>query len=143
MPIISVTRLHLRSLRYLPSFAWRTFVINRQVRRIHGFVGGRLGNELPRGFWTITAWDSLEAMRRFRDSGVHRAAMPRLLRWCDEASFVHWEQRDTSLPSPEEAHRRLQAEGRVSKVYRPSAAHAAGRTAGERMPTLGPMLQPR
>jgi len=51
--------------------------------------------------------------------------MPRLLEWCDEASIVHWLQESAELPSWDEAHRRIQQEGRRSKVNHPSAAHLA------------------
>jgi len=48
--------------------------------------------------------------------------MPKLLDWCDEASVAHWIQPTTELPTWLEAHRRMVAEGRLSKVSRPSPA---------------------
>lgn len=73
MPLISVTRLRVRSWRYLPGFA----------------------------------------------------LMVKLLDWCDEASVVHWDQQDATLPAWGEAYRRMVGEGRASKVRFPSAAHFA------------------
>ena len=51
--------------------------------------------------------------------------MRKLLNWCSEAALVHWTQPDATLPSWSEAHRRMQAEGRTSKVNHPSPAHAS------------------
>ncbi len=47
--------------------------------------------------------------------------------WCDEAAVAHWTGDGPELPTWAEAHRRLQAEGRRSKVTFPSAAHEAYR----------------
>jgi hypothetical protein len=64
-------------------------------------------------------------MKKFMASGSHRRAMPKLLEFCDEASVGRWEQEDVALPSWSEVHRRMQHEGRRSKVNHPSAAQAA------------------
>jgi heme-degrading monooxygenase HmoA len=74
-------------------------------------------------FWTLTAWDSRESMRRYMTTGPHRAAMSKLLHWCDEASVVHWDQRDDAFPSWAEADRRMRAEGRPSKLRHPGPRH--------------------
>ena len=128
MPLISVTRLRLRSARFLPAFAWHTFTSSRQVRRAPGFLGGWLAGEGGlNGSWTITAWRDEAAMRAYRNTAAHMRAMPKLLHWCDEASVLHWEQETAALPDMPEAWRRMVAEGRVSKVLHPSPAHAARR----------------
>ena len=142
MAIVSVTRLHLRSLRFLPAFAWRTWSIGRQTRASAGFIQGRFANEWPYAFWTITAWQNLEAMHRFRDTGVHRSAMRTLLEWCDEAAFVHWDSNDAALPTVNDAHARLTSSGRTSKVNHPSASHRSGKTAASRVPLAGPFIHP-
>jgi len=140
--LVSVTRLHLRSLRYFPVFVCYAWSAARQARRSPGFRGGWLGGESIHGNWTTTVWDSSEAMRAFRNTGVHQRSMPRLLRWCGEASFVHWEQADATPPGHDEAYDRLARDGKVSKVLRPSALHAGGRTVGDRRPRSGPVLTP-
>ena len=53
----------------------------------------------------------------------HGEAMRRLMNWCDEASVVRWTQESAELPNWQEAHRRMQSEGRRSKVRFPSEAH--------------------
>ena len=61
-------------------------------------------------------------MRSFMRSGVHRWVMARLPEWCDEAALAHWIQEADEPPSWSEAHRRLQQEGRRSRVNHPSEA---------------------
>lgn len=63
MALISVTRLRLRSVRYLPPFAWHALASTRQIRRAPGFLGGQVVGERGWGFWTITAWADEAAMR--------------------------------------------------------------------------------
>jgi Domain of unknown function (DUF3291) len=108
----------------MPGFALRTMRALKQVRGAPGFLGGGVLPDRSFTFWTMTAWESEESMRRYMTAGAHKVAMPKLLDWCDEASVVHWEQGEDSLPSWEEADRRMRAEGRVSKVRNPSAKHA-------------------
>ena len=143
MPVVSVTRLHVVSLWSMPAFLYYAYVSGRQTRRTAGFLTGWLGNDDEWGFWTSTVWDSLDAMRTFRNSGVHLKAMPKLLRWCDEASFVHWEQAEAAAPGMAAAYDRLSREGKLSKVRTPSARQAAGRTVGHHEPRRTQLLAPR
>ena len=67
----SVTRLRVRSLRYVPGFLWMTFLSQRQVVRAPEFVGGKLLIDARRTFWTLTAWGSERAGGEFdAPSGV-------------------------------------------------------------------------
>lgn len=129
---VSVTRLRLRSFRFLPSFFWHTTASTRQTRRAPGFLGGVLAREGALGYWTVTAWTDADAMRQYRNTGSHMKAMPKLIAWCDEASVAHWEQAGSTLPSMPEALARMVAEGRLSKVRHPSPEHAAGQIAPAR-----------
>lgn len=121
---VSVTRLRLRSIRFLPRFAVDFVRTRRQVSTAPGFLSGSLLADRSWTFWTMTAWQSQDAMRHYMTTGDHRTAMPHLLHWCDEASVVHWEQQDDALPSWLEADRRMRDEGRASKVRNPSPRHA-------------------
>jgi hypothetical protein len=49
-------------------------------------------------------------------------AMRRLPEWCDEASVAHWLQDSAEPPDWPTIHRRMQREGRRSKVKHPSPA---------------------
>jgi hypothetical protein len=124
MPFVSVTRLRVRSLRYLPAFVVYTLRSLRQVKHSSGFQGGALLPDRKWTFWTMTSWKSQENMRSYITSGAHKSAMPRLLGWCDEASVVHWEQPEATLPSWAEADQRMRSGGRASKVRNPSPQHA-------------------
>jgi hypothetical protein len=127
MAFISVTRLHLRSLRFFPLFLWHALATGRQAERAPGLLGGTLALEGLRGFWTMTVWTDESSMRAYRIAGAHRRAMPHLLHWCDEASVTHWAQADVTLPDSQEMLRRMVTDGRPSKVNHPSAAQAARR----------------
>jgi hypothetical protein len=125
MPVVSITRLRVRSWRYLPPFFIKTLRILRQARSADGNIRIALLKDNRNTFWTSTSWQSQDAMKAFMHASPHGPAMRSLLEWCDEASLVHWSQDGPELPAWEEAHRRLETEGRPSKVNHPSPAHAA------------------
>lgn len=127
MPLVSVTRLRVRSWFFLPQFFLYALRSVRQASRAPGNRATRLLRDKHRVFWTATLWSSEADMKQFMVSGAHGRAMRKLLHWCDEAALVHWEQDHHSLPSWLEAHNRLQNEGRRSKVNHPSAVHLAHR----------------
>ena len=139
MLFISVTRLRIRSVRFLPLFALHTFRSVRQVKAASGFQGGSLLNDRQWTFWTLTTWQSEASMRAFMTSGAHRVAMPRLLDWCDEASVVHWEQPEDMPPSWTDADRRMREAGRASKVRHPSPQHATMDFRKPRVTRAGPI----
>jgi Domain of unknown function (DUF3291) len=124
MSFISITRLRIRSIRSLPFFLVYAFRSLRHAKTSSGFQGGSLLTDRNWTFWTMTAWDSQESMRRFMTTGAHKAAMPKLLDWCDEASVVHWDRAEAALPSWTEADQRMRESGRASKVRMPSPQHA-------------------
>ena len=124
MPFVSLTRLRVRSIRFLPLFALYAFRTQRQVQAAPGFRDGGLLPDRHWTFWTLTAWNTQEDMRRYMVSGAHKAAMPKLMHWCDEASVAHWEQPEGALPTWEEADARMRSTGRPSKVRHPGPHHA-------------------
>lgn len=140
MPFVSVTRLRVRSIRFLPSFAFSALRSQSQVKASPGFLGGAFLADRSRTFWTMTAWTDEESMRRFMTSGAHKAAMPGLLEWCDEASVVHWERPESELPTWSEADQRMRADGRASKVRNPSPLHATFSYRPPRVTRSGPIL---
>jgi hypothetical protein len=123
MPVVSITRLRLRSWKFLPSFIVYAIRSRIQAAKAPGNLAHKAINEPDRVFWTATAWDAEDSVRQFMVAHPHGEAMRRLLNWCDEASVARWTQDTADLPNWQEAHRRMQAEGRPSKVRFPSAAH--------------------
>ena len=142
--LASVTRLRVRSVRFLPVFVWQTFLSQRQVQRAPGFVGGRLLVDSGMTFWTLTVWESEQAMRGFRGSGAHARVMARLPEWCNEAAYGHWVKTGDPIPTWEEAYERLVAEGRLSRVAHPTQDHSARRFAKPRLkPLIGADIKPK
>lgn len=142
MPFISLTRLRVRSWRYMPQFVWHSLKSSRQARRAEGFIGGRLLIEARSTFWTVTAWKDEAAMRAYRNTGAHGAVMPKLLDWSDEASVAHWTQDTSEIPGWQDLHRRMVNEGRPSKVRHPSPAQEAKQIAAPRPGRIEQVLKP-
>lgn len=127
MPVVSITRLRVRSWRFLPAFLLTAFRAGNQARAAAGSLAVKVLNDKRRTFWTSTCWESEGAVRAFMLAKPHGMAMRKLLEWCDEAALVHWIQESAELPSWTEAHRRMQEEGRPSKVNHPSEGQKAFR----------------
>lgn len=144
MAVVSITRLRVRSLRFLPGFIWYTWQSRRQLTRSPGFLAGSLSTGPALAFWTASAWMDEASMKRFRDTAWHKRAMPKLLDWCDEASVARWAQDSAALPDRNAMLERMMAIGRISKVRYPTAPHAAGHTAPDgRAPQPGLPLRPK
>ncbi len=133
----------MRGWLYLPLFGFHTWRSLRQVRKSEGLTSGRLAAEAPFAFWTITVWTDDQAMLRFRNTSFHLKAMPKLMAWCDEASYTHWQQKGSEVPSVAEAYRRLRDSGKLSKVRHPSVTHANGRTVGAMEPRAAGEIIPQ
>ena len=116
MFFISITRLRLKSVLHLIPFFWHIYRSTRQLKKAPGFIKGKLLTDKNRTYWTMTVWKSADDMMGYRNSKEHKQAMPKLQDWCNEASIVHWQQEEELLPSWTDAHRRMQIEGRKSKV---------------------------
>ncbi len=125
MPLISITRLRVRSWRFLPSFFVYAFRSAKEATAAEGNLAAKVLNDRRNTFWTATSWSNERAMKAFLVSGAHAVAMRKLLHWCDEAAVAHWTQDSAEMPSWAEAHERMQRDGRPSKVNHPSPAHVA------------------
>jgi len=123
VPVVSITRLRIRHWWYLPQFIRASGRSAKQAAAADGNLHAALLIDRHLAFWTATSWTSEAAMRAFMLAQPHGPIMRKLLNWCDEASLVHWTQDDDALPPWEEAHRRLTAHGRPSKVNHPTPAH--------------------
>ena len=122
MPVVSITRLRVRSWRFVLPFIVYALRASSQAKNAQGNLGMSLLREAHNTYWTRTVWTTEAAMRAFMVAGPHGKVMRRLLEWCDEAALVHWQQETDQQPHWHDAHRRLQVEGRRSKVNHPSPA---------------------
>ena len=125
MPIVSITRLRVRSWYHLPAFALQTLRIALQAKRADGNLATKLLRDRRNVFWTATSWSAETSMKAFMLAKPHGPTMRKLLEWCDEAALIHFTQADAEPPAWAEAHRRILHEGRPSKVNHPSPAHIA------------------
>src|SRR5215467_6613921 len=116
MAVVSITRLRVRSWRYLVPFLYFALRSARQAKQSTGILHVSLLRDAQLTFWTRTVWTTEAAMKAFMMSGAHRQVMPHLLDWCDEAALVRWTQESDAEPEWSDAHRRLQQQGRPSKV---------------------------
>ena len=123
MPIVSVTRARVRSIWFMVPFGLSTQGVIGQAMQAEGFLGGALLPDRRWTFWTMTAWRDEDTMNAFVMTDPHRAAMPKFAAWCDEASVVHWEQPQATLPRWPEVDSRMRREGRPLKLRRPNPDH--------------------
>jgi heme-degrading monooxygenase HmoA len=141
---VSVTRLRVRRFIYLPQFLWRTQFAKGQATKAPGFLGGRLLVDSHRAYWTLTVWENEAAMKAYRGSGAHGKVMRKLVEWCDEAAYAHWESADATVPAWPEAYEHLVNSGKLSRVSHPSAAHEARQFPQPRLnPLIGQQLKPK
>jgi hypothetical protein len=141
--LASVTRLRVRSPWILPVFLLRTFQSQRQIECSPGYLGGRLLVDAHSTYWTLTLWQDEKAMKVFRGSGAHARAMKKLPEWCDEGAYAHWIPAGDAIPTWAQAYERLVAEGKLSRVEHPSAAHVAREFPSPRLkPLIGRDLKP-
>ena len=134
MAFVSITRLRIRSPEYLEQFVAALPDVYAQAASAPGLLGTDLLPDAHDAYWTMSTWTDRAAMRAYMTSGAHGAVMPDLREWCDEAHVAHWEQEDDTLPTWQEAHRRLVEEGRTSAVLHPSVDHATRTVAAPVVP---------
>jgi hypothetical protein len=120
MYFISVTRLRVKSLIYLPRFLLGNAAVLRSIKKIEGFICGKELVDKGFTFWTVTLWESDQAMKYFRNRDPHQSAMRNLPGWCDEGAYVHWIQEEAVIPDWNLLYKKLITEGKTTKVKQPS-----------------------
>ncbi|HEX3426037.1 MAG TPA: DUF3291 domain-containing protein [Acidimicrobiales bacterium] len=124
MPFLVVTRLRLRDTVFTDEFVSAAFAIVSQAQSSEGNLAADALAEANNTYWTRTVWDDHAAMRRFMIAEPHRSTMERIDDWCDEATFVNWDQTESALPDWTTAYRRLTSDGAVVDLPAASAANA-------------------
>ncbi|MEU0334138.1 DUF3291 domain-containing protein [Streptomyces sp. NPDC006193] len=106
---VFASRFRTRTLWGALRFLLRTPAVWRQVGRAPGAYGATLrAQPLRRTFWTLSAWESADALKAFAGSGAHRPTSRGLAGEMLDVAFATWRASADQLPvSWEEAVRRL------------------------------------
>jgi hypothetical protein len=93
-----------------------------QATRLRRLPGKR---QAPRGLPCAGAalWRARDLTEAFVGTEPHLEISTRLDRYCDEATFVDWEQDSPDLPDWQTRWRHLVADGQVAELSHPSAAN--------------------
>jgi hypothetical protein len=106
---VFASRFETRTLWGALKFLAGTPAVWRQVRRSSGAYGATLkAKPLKRAFWTLSAWESKDALHAFVRTGAHGPAARGLAPQMRDAAFTTWQVSSEDLPlSWSEALRRL------------------------------------
>jgi hypothetical protein len=74
-------------------------------------------------WWSVSSWQERGQMQAYVDSEPHLGISERLDHYCDEATFVDWEQASPALPDWQTSWRHLTADGKAADLTHPSAAN--------------------
>lgn len=99
MAFLSMIRLQVKSILLFPKFIILNEAIVKQIRFSNGFKKGKTLLDPSLGAWTMTLWESGEAMRAFYTSGAHRNIMPSLSFYANEAVVAHVDLDEDDLPT--------------------------------------------
>ena len=125
MPVIVVTRLRLKDPALLDEFFTDAVAAIEQAQKWEGNLGVDALADANNAWWSVSAWQERGQMRAFVRGQPHLSITARLDRFCDEATFVDWEQDDPALPGWQVNHQHLVAGGTAGQLSQPSPAHAA------------------
>ncbi|WP_433546173.1 DUF3291 domain-containing protein [Streptomyces sp. CA-294286] len=96
---VMASRFETRTLRGALRFFARTPRIMWQIRTAPGAHGVTLrARPLRRTFWTLSVWESPEALYRFAGSDPHRSSARALKALMKESDFVSWTTDADALP---------------------------------------------
>ena len=123
MPTIVVTRLRLRDPAYLDDFFAAAVAVLEQAKNSDGNLGADTLAEANNVWWTSTAWQERGPMLAFVETEPHLNTMAHIDEWCDEATFIDWEQDSSGLPDWQRSWSRLIADGQVATLTHASEAH--------------------
>ena len=125
MPVIVVTRLRLRDAALLDDFFTDAVAAIEQAQKSAGNLGADALADANNAWWSVSAWQERGPMQAFVTSEPHLTISARLDHFCDEATFVDWEQDSPDLPDWQTSWRHLIADGQVAELTNPSAANQA------------------
>jgi quinol monooxygenase YgiN len=123
VPVIVVTRLRLRDPALLDEFFTDAVAAIEQAQKSEGNLGVDALADANNAWWSVSAWQDRDLMQAFVDSQPHLGIGERLDHYCDEATFVDWEQASSDLPDWQANWRHITADGKVAELTHASAAN--------------------
>lgn len=123
MPVIVVTRLRLKDPALLDEFFTAAVAAIEQAQKSTGNLGADALADANNAWWSVSAWQDRGPMLAFVNSEPHLDISKRLDHFCDEATFVDWEQASPDLPDWQTSWRHLIADGQVAELSHPSDAN--------------------
>jgi quinol monooxygenase YgiN len=125
MPVVVVTRLRLKDPALLDEFFTAAVAAIEQAQKSDGNLGADALADAGNAWWSVSAWTGRRQMQAFVDAEPHAGISTRLDHFCDEATFVDWEQDSPHLPDWQTSWRHLTADGKVAALTHPSDANQA------------------
>jgi hypothetical protein len=123
MPVIVITRLRLKDPALQDEFFTDAVAAIEHAQKAEGNLGTDALADADNAWWTVTAWREPRLMHTYVRGDPHRGIMAHLDHFCDEATFVDWEQDHPDLPDWQTSWRHLVADGTAGRLTSPSAAH--------------------
>jgi hypothetical protein len=123
MTVIVVTRLRLKDPALLDEFFTDAVAAIEQAQKADGNVGADALADADNAWWSVSSWRERGLMEAFVRGEPHLDISKRLDHYCDEATFVDWEQESPDLPDWQTSWRHLVADGKAAELTHPSAAN--------------------
>jgi len=123
MPVIVVTRLRLRDPAFFDEFFASAVAVVEQAQGSAGNLSADVLADANNTYWTRTAWQGRAEMGSFVGAEPHLTIMGRIDDWCDEATFVDWEEATAGPLDWQDGYRRIVADGQTASLTQGTEAH--------------------
>ena len=123
MPVIVVTRLRLWDPALLDEFFTDAVAAIERAMKSDGNLGADALAGADSAWRSVSARQERRLMQAYLDSEPHLGISARLDHYCDEATFIDWEQDSADLPDWQTSWRHLTADGKAAELTHPSAAN--------------------
>jgi hypothetical protein len=112
--VVLASRLPLRQYRNIPAFLRASKAVRVQPAATRGVLGYSLdAKPIAKTFWTLSAWEDEETLRRFSQADPHRSQITGISPYMLASSFVQWTVAGSELPPKwTDARRRVAASQR-------------------------------